>query len=153
MLARLSRVLLFLTPLALVFGLTVAPSQAATHHRPGRVSGVQAFAPNWRAGTVKLRWRAVKGATRYQVRMATDARHLVMSQGWVARYASGFVSPRLHRSTTYLVQVRALHKRAKGPWSSISVARLTAPATSKPRPAPKGGSSGTTVTPTTLVTQ
>ncbi|MBV9831358.1 MAG: fibronectin type III domain-containing protein, partial [Marmoricola sp.] len=130
MLSRLSRVLLFLTPLALVFGLTVAPSEAAGHRRPARVSGVQAFAPNWLAGTLKLRWHAVAGATRYQVRMATDTRHLRVAKGFVTTRSSGIVSPRLHRSTTYLVQVRALRNRARGPWSSVSVARLTPPVTS-----------------------
>src|ERR1700712_4628517 len=118
MLSRLARGLLLLTPLAMVIGLTAAPSEAAT--RVGRVSGVHAFAPNWTAATLKLRWHAVKGASRYQVRMATDVRHLVAARGFVTKRT--IVAPRVKRSTRYLVQVRAIRHRKKGAWSLPIVA-------------------------------
>jgi hypothetical protein len=108
------RVLLGALACALVVvGLQGSPSDARGLKRVDHVTRVT---QDWYNAKLKIRWRAVKGAT-YKWRYALSPSDLSAARvRWTGTWRGTYTQP-LDRSRTYFVQVRAYKKGAVGPWS------------------------------------
>jgi hypothetical protein len=94
--------------------------EAAAHAGVARVSGVHVGAQNRCAGTLRVKWHAVKGAS-YQVRWASSRPGLARAGLLPARRHVASIGPVSGRS---FVQVRALRHGKAGAWSRVTKARF-----------------------------
>jgi hypothetical protein len=96
--------------------------QAAAHAGVGRVSGLHVGAQDRCAGTLRVKWHAVKGAT-YQVRWASSRRGLGGARPLSVARRAASVGP-VSTSGTSFVQVRAVRHGKTGGWSKVGKARF-----------------------------
>lgn len=98
---------------------SITPAEAAV----ARVGGVTAAGQDHYNAKLRVRWRAVTGAT-YQVRWARSTAALAQAKRFAARTTSAY-SPTLNRCVTTYVQVRAVRSGAVGRWSTPLGMRFT----------------------------
>jgi hypothetical protein len=102
--------------------LICAGLQIAADASVARVAGVHAGAQNRCAGTVRVKWHAVKGAT-YQVRWASARSRLGAATPLAARRHAASIGPVPVSGATY-VQVRAVRHGKAGAWSKTEKVRF-----------------------------
>lgn len=100
-------------------GFTVSTAQAAV----ARVSGLASAGEDHYNARLKVRWKAVPGAT-YQVRWAGTPSALGRAKVATST-ARGATSPALNRCVTNYVQVRAVKGGSVGPWSKAKALKFT----------------------------
>ena len=114
-----------LTVLVLV-GLQVTADASGT----ARVSGLAVKGQNWCSSTLRVSWRAVKGAS-YQVRWASAKAALRTATPVAARRHAASIGP-LAGGTTFF-QVRAVRHGRAGAWSAVRSGRFTSHWPGEPR--------------------
>jgi endonuclease/exonuclease/phosphatase family metal-dependent hydrolase len=124
-----------LCALMLVVGFEVAAEASVA-----RVSGVEVKGQSWCAAKLRIRWKAVSGAT-YQVRWASSKTRLGAARTLPVRRNVASVGPLSVTGTTYL-QVRAVRAGKLGAWSRIRAARFSTGWPSAPRLSGSGVAGG-----------
>ncbi|MET3961999.1 endonuclease/exonuclease/phosphatase family metal-dependent hydrolase [Marmoricola sp. OAE513] len=134
---RLLLAILLATTVAL--GLTVTSAQAAGIPK---VSKVSSAGQDWYNAKLKIRWKAVSGAT-YQVRWAASKSGLGRATPITATSSSTSTSTLSNRCVAWYVQVRALKAGKVGAWSKAKKLKFKnkAPAVAKTS---TGGQTSTT---------
>ncbi|MBW8750091.1 MAG: hypothetical protein JF565_01535 [Propionibacteriales bacterium] len=97
--------------------------EAAAHAGVARVSGVHVGAQNRCAATMRVKWRAVKGAS-YQVRWASSKSRLAAANLLSVGHHVASVGP-LSVSGPSFIQVRAVRQGKPGAWSKIGKGRFS----------------------------
>ncbi|MCW2761022.1 MAG: hypothetical protein JWR85_1223 [Marmoricola sp.] len=140
MLHRLLKV--FITGLCavVILGLCTTTAEA---RRVSRVSGVSRAGQDWAHAKLRIRWRAVAGATKYQMRVGVTPRQMRKARKIRTRTPYGTYTRSLNRSRVYYVQVRALKRRSKGAWSTATRFKFIRPGKRVDVPNGPGGSSNT----------
>ena len=111
--------------IALLPSVAEAKGRAA---RPGRVTMISKISQNWAHARLKIRWHSVRGATGYQMRVATSHARLRHARVVRTHTARGtYTRPLASRSKTWYVQVRAVRKHRKGKWSNLRAVRFVRP--------------------------
>jgi hypothetical protein len=96
-----------------------APAEAGV----ARVSGVKIGAENRCAATIRVKWRAVRGAT-YQVRWGSSKGRMRAARPMAVRRRAATVGPVSVSGRTY-IQVRAVRHGKPGSWSRTEKARFS----------------------------
>ena len=123
----LHRTLKLLIPaLCAVVLIALMPTVAEAKVRVGRVTGI-AKTQDWSHARLKLRWKAVNGATSYQMRVAATKKRLRHIHMGHSRTNRGTFTRKLLRNHVWFVQVRALHGVRKGKWSRVRAFRFIKP--------------------------
>lgn len=119
MLRRLTRLLITLLVTALI--VTVCASTAEARKRgggKGKVVGVTRAGQDWYHAKLRVRWRAVPGAS-YQMRWSYTPSKLGYSRVIRSGTSGGTYTGAVDRGKTWYVQVRAIRSGRVGPWSAV----------------------------------
>ena len=108
--------------LALAVMLTFPVSAEAS---VGRVKNVQTFGVT--SGTVKLKWKKVKGATAYQIYKSGKRNSGYIKAKTVSAKRTKAAVKSLKANKTYYFKVRAVKKKKKGNFSSVVTAKTKKP--------------------------
>ncbi|HZJ04124.1 MAG TPA: hypothetical protein VFD59_01480 [Nocardioidaceae bacterium] len=126
MLHRILR--LFVTALCSVVLLALCTTTAeAKGAGAGRVTGVARAGQSWAHSKLKVRWKAVRGASAYQVRASVARKNLKKNRGKVSHSPRGTYIRKLNRNRAYFVQVRAIKNHKPLAWSAVKRFRFVRP--------------------------
>jgi hypothetical protein len=117
MVRRLTRVLITLLCTALIVTVCASTAEARKRGGKGKVFGVTRAGQDWYHARLKVRWRAVPGAS-YQMRWSYTPSKLSYSKVIPSGTAGGTYTGALDRGKTWYVQVRAIRAGRVGPWSA-----------------------------------
>lgn len=125
---------------ALMLAVLLVPGADAAAKAPAKVTGLSMTGQDWYNAKIKLKWKAVSGAT-YQVRWAPSKTKLSSAKVYPSKTAST-TSPTLSdRCVPWYAQVRAVKTGKVGPWSSATYVKIKTGRPAVPTPNVSGQTS------------